>query len=155
MKPEGPSFPVKLFVFFNFLMLTSLTIAQKPIQKAIDMVEHKHKLKAQAEVCLHIRAKEDVYSEYVRGMFISGCLWDLKGTLIFMAGKDKKRIEEINKAFKEQESSDFDNYRNHCMEGGAAYQREGQITEQIISDLYSHFQCAKVFKELEKLEGNK
>lgn len=137
----------KMLIILSFIMLSSLTWSSAPLQKAIEGVTTKYEKQAKAQVCLEVIAHKEVYHDYSRKMFISGCLTSTRHYIKALAGKDKKRLEEIEEVFNSQDSLEFDRYSTFCQSMAAEYERQGNITEKIISSLWYDFKCDQVDKE--------
>lgn len=154
VKSEGPQF-LKLCQFMTFVMVCSMTIAQKPIEKAIEAVSKKAEKRANAKVCNQIYQKQEVYAQYLRTSFATGCLWETRRVLLWIYEKDKKQTKHVNEVFEKQDSLEFNKYSDACNNGSADMVRENKIQERIASDLWEHFKCSLVDPKDMADEGNK
>lgn len=138
----------KLLIVLCFGMLSMLTWASSPMQVLVEKVQHKETIKAKGKACREMLALSSTYTDYVERMFVSGCLWETRNYLL---ETKPKYAEQIEKDFNDQESKLFEVAKNHCVDGGFAYQKEGKIKEEIVSDLSEKFDCENVFVEMKKL----
>lgn len=150
--PENNNGLYKFLVILSFVMLSSLTWSSAPLQKAIEGVTTKYEKKAKATTCMEVIAHKEVYHDFNRKMFISGCLTSTRQYIKELANGDKKRLKEIEEMFQSQDSLEFDRYSTFCQSMAAEYERQGNITEKIISSLWYDLKCDQIDKKV--LEEN-
>lgn len=125
-------------------LMLSITVAQNPLAKLADSLSTKYKREEQAKICRRVAEMKDVYEGYTRDMFVAGCRWDLiQVNLTILAKKDKKRAA-FWKAIEDKDSKFNEDAQNHCAEGAADWQREGNVREFIMNDLYNQLKCEEV-----------
>lgn len=142
---------MELIQVLTFFCVCTMTCAQKPIQKAIDALDNKHRLQAQREVCAKIRQKQDVYTAYMVDIYSFGCLEAVKEQLIGEA-KTQKMRDQINKAFSDGKGNGFESISNWCMSNALAWSGNTGVQEKIGVDLAMHFKCGEVWKRNEDEE---
>lgn len=138
----------KLMAVSSFVMLSVLTWASKPIQNIFENVQKKETVKARLRVCREIVALKDVFEDHTESMFISGCIYAVRGVNYSLY---PKKMEQVTKDFADKESAVYEKASNYCGQGAAAYLREGLIKEAIIANLSDTMRCEETFSQAEKL----
>lgn len=130
------------------LMLISLTIAHNPIEKAMNVMETKYKVEAtdqaRKEICERIDSMQDVYTAQMRDIFVLGCTDDVYNRLKQACHGNLTKEKEIDKVFRDRDSQLWDNILADCEKDASDSQFEGNISDKIIFDLKTAFECDKV-----------
>lgn len=145
----------KFLIVMTFILVSCLTWLAGPIQKALEKVQHKETVKANYRVCTHMRSMEEVYEKYVRNMFASGCLAEVKfiyNKVVPESKQDRATRAKIILELEDENSDFFQETMNQCHEMAADYNRMGRISEALVSNIYyQKLNCPAVYKELDKL----
>jgi exoribonuclease II len=83
----------------------------------------------------------------MRHAFSSGCITDYRDRMVHDANGNKKDIALIDKLFEEKSSLMYEKVKDYCDGRSADWQREGDLKDQIASDLASHFKCFDLWKK--------
>lgn len=137
------------------LMLGTLTVGQAPLQKAADALNTKYERQGRAQVCQRLFAMKEVYDQQMRTIFIAGCRWDVITLNIQLINANKKKdpkkeLEKFGHEVEDVNSQFNDQVNTHCSSGASEWERDGLMTEQIVSDLYANLKCSELESAFDK-----
>jgi hypothetical protein len=107
-----------MLLTLNFIMLCSLTWMQEPIQKVINAMDEKIRVKAYYDVCNHVEAIVNVEAAIIEETFITGCAFTMIDAAVKKTTKDPQEQflerERLIKRYRDKDDSLNDELFNAC-----------------------------------------